>query len=147
MARPVAKAKKKAKRQAEIAQVMSPKVQRQAERELSNHLMELDEAADERESYVQKILDENDSEIAELVEKMVELLRGMTPPPQITYKGQVYRTVKGEDEMLKRIQTKNYRYLSVRILVANAEWGIRVGEFKLPKRYCARCGKKVKSGK
>jgi uncharacterized protein YaaR (DUF327 family) len=142
--KPIAKAKKKVRRKEEITELMSPKSQRKAERELTNHLMEIDERADGHEAYARKILDANDENVEELVEKMIDLLIGMTAPPQITYRGQVYRSVKGEDELLKRIQRKNYRYLAVRVLVACAEWGIRVSDFTLPKNYCARCGKKVK---
>jgi hypothetical protein len=115
--------------------------------ELEKHVIELADAANEREEYVQKILYANDGSIDMIVEKMVELLRGMSQPPQITLKGQAFRSVNGEVKPLTDIQTKNYRYLAVHILVACAEWGIRVGDFKLPKARCSRCGKKVKSGK
>jgi len=34
--------------------------------------------------------------------------------------------------------------VAMRFIVACAEWGIRIGNFKAPKKQCVRCGKKVK---
>ena len=35
------------------------------------------------------------------------------------------------------------RYVVIRMMVACAKWDIRIGKFKLPKKYCADCGVKV----
>lgn len=82
-----------------------------------------------RENYIQKILAVNPPSVLATVDKMVEQLYRMHP--------QVVRS---------EVVTTEYRWVAVRCLVALAEWGIKIGDFKLPKKSCARCGKRVKSG-
>jgi len=142
---PVAKAKKKLQRRGEIEELMSPRAARKAERKLRDFIMELDERSEERESYVQTILKANDESVLETVALIVEQLEKMSPTQGdlVTFEGQSYRLVGGEAELAQRIRIRNFRYIAIRVLVACAEWDIKVGDFTLPRSNCARCGKKV----
>jgi len=143
---PVAKAKKKAKRTAEIAELMSPRSAKKQERKLKNFLMELDERSEEREEYTQSILAVNDNSILKAVGLIVESLQRMSPTngqPDFTFEGKTYHLVGGEAELVENIRNRNYRYIAIRLLVACAEWGIRPGNFNLPQDSCCRCGKEV----
>jgi len=143
---PVAKAKKKAQRTAEIAELMSPRSAKKQERKLRNFLMELDEHSEEREEYTQSILAVNDNSILKMVSMIVECLERMSPnkgEPDFTFEGKTYHLVGAEAEMVERIRNRNFRYIAIRLLVACAEWGIRAGNFNLPADSCCRCGKEV----
>jgi hypothetical protein len=67
----------------------------------------------------------------------------MQGEPKLTFEGKTYNAVNGETQLLKSIQTRNFRWIAVRCLVALAEWDIKIGNFKLPSKSCAKCGKKV----
>lgn len=145
MSKPVAK--KKRKRSAEIAEVFDAKAQRKAEKLVRNHIMTLDELSEERDSYAQTILKENDASVRDITDRITESLKRMQPIHAdivLTVQGQRFRPTPEEVSLLKNIQERNFRYIAVRILVACAEWNIRVGDFKLPKHNCSLCGKKVK---
>ena len=138
----VAKAKKKAKRRKEIAELMPPQAQKAAERKVKKTLDEMDEAADERYVYAKQILEVNPPAISELVEKMAQTMRRMQPERlPFVVDGQA---VNVDQEILERINKKLHVWIAVRLLVASALWDIRIANFKLPKKSCARCGKKVK---
>jgi predicted nucleotide-binding protein (sugar kinase/HSP70/actin superfamily) len=138
------KAKAKKKRKAEIEGLMSAEAQRKAERKLQKFVMELDERSEERAKWVNEILKANDDDVAHVLRIMVETLKHMEGPPKIVFEGKPYNAVKGETELLERIQERNFAWVAMRCLVACAEWNIQVGNFKLPKDLCARCGVKVK---
>jgi hypothetical protein len=137
-----AKAKKKA-RVKEITELIDPKAQRKADREIQKYVMALDEKADERYAWVESILAVNDESIAEIIGWMVDELQAMEGPPKIVYNGRPYNAIKGETELLESIQRRNFAWVAMRCLVACAEWDIRIGNFKLPTKNCARCGTKV----
>jgi hypothetical protein len=136
--------KKPTKRSDEIRELFDPKSQRMSERQISKVLMELDERADEREEYVQKILAANDDSILKVVGHMIEELQIMEGRPKFTVRDRTYNTTPVEQQQLERIQLKNFRYIAVRSLVACALMDIRVGNFRLPKGFCARCGVKCR---
>lgn len=144
MSKLVAKAKKRAGRLAEIATLMDSKEQKKQERAISRFLMDLDERADERERYVQQILRANDDTIEDIVRSIVQQMEVMQGPVRLIHNGQRVNAIKGEQEMLERIRRKNFRYLAVRMLVSLAKWEVRIGNFKLPAKVCADCGKPVK---
>lgn len=141
--------KKKAKpgrqnRQAEIQELMSAESQRKAERGLQKFVMELDERSEERMAWVDQILAVNDAEISNVLAIMVETLARMQGSPKIVYHGRAYNAIKGEAELLERIQDRNLSWVAMRCLVACAEWDIQVANFKLPNDSCARCGKSTR---
>lgn len=78
--------------------------------------------ADERAAYVKFILDANGPEVEEAVENMCVTMSKMAPT----------------------VSRATHMWVAVRLLVAAAEWDIRISGFSLPKKQCARCGKKVK---
>jgi len=140
---PVAKGKKRKARQDEISDLMSDKAQKKAERAIRRQLADIDERADEYESYANLILDANPPEIRELVEGMVAVMRKMQGQPRFVHDG---ITVNVEPEILERINRKIHTWFAVRMLVACSEWDIQIGKFQLPKSNCYRCGKKVRRG-
>jgi len=143
---PVAKAKKKIQRSAEIAELMSPQSSKKAERKLKNYIMELDERSEVREEYTQSILAVNDSSILTVVGEIAESLLRMSPQkgePVIIFEGRTFSPVGAEADLIRKIQMRNFRYIAIRLLVACAEWDIRVGNFNLPDDTCCRCGKEV----
>jgi predicted nucleotide-binding protein (sugar kinase/HSP70/actin superfamily) len=143
---PVAKAKKKVQRQAEIAELMNPKAARKAERKLRNFIMELDERSEAREEYTQSILAVNDRSVLETVSAIAESLLRMSPYKNetvVVLDGRTYQVSGAEADLVRKIQMRNFRYIAIRLLVACAEWNIRVGNFNLPSDSCARCGKEV----
>jgi hypothetical protein len=152
MAKPIpVKARTKKKRKAEIQELVSPQGQRKAERALQKYVMELDERSEKRQVWVDQILAVNDESISDVLEIMVDTLKHMEGEPKVIHEGKTYNAVKGETELLQRIQERNFRWIAMRCLVACAEWDIQVANFKLPKDLCARCGMKkskvVKKGK
>ena len=136
-----AKAKKKKKRQAEIGELISPQAQKKAEREVRRQLDEIDELAEERYAYACKILQANGPEIQTVVDRMVTTLQRMQGRPRFIVDG---IPVNIEPEIIDRINKKLHTWVAVRLLVAGALWDIRIAGLKLPKKACARCGKKVK---
>lgn len=141
----MAKAVAKKKRTDEIERLMSPQAQRKAERELKHFVDDLDERSEARADYAATILKVNDEETRKIVFTMVEQLLKMEGPPKIIYKGHTYNAINGETELLEKIQVRNFTWIAVRALVACAEWGIMIDDFKLPADTCARCGVQVKA--
>lgn len=130
----------KAKRRKEIEELFDPKSQKKAEREITAALAELDEATDERYEYAQALLEDQDDAVHRAVKQMVETMHRMAGPPRFVYKGIAW----GEPAQLARMQEKSFTWIAVRIIAACAEWDIRIGKFKAPKRKCVKCGKRVK---
>lgn len=137
-----AKAKAKAKRRKEIQKAFSPKEQKAFERKIKHALDEADERADERYAYATTILQANSDDVREAVEKMVAIMRRMQPENLRFKVDGVYVNV--EQEILERINRKLHVWVAVRLLVSAAMWDIRIAGFKLPKKKCARCLRKVK---
>jgi hypothetical protein len=101
--------------------------------------MPLDEQmarADERYQYAMSIKEIQDEETEVAINRMVAYMARMAPP--ITDEDAKIRDFK------KSIQVKNQTYIAIRLLVACAKWDIRVANFKLHKKSCADCGKRVK---
>lgn len=75
-----------------------------------------------RYKYAQAVLEINGEEVREAVSRMVTVMQRMAPT----------------------VDEKTHVWVAVRLLVAAAMWDIRIANFKLPKKKCARCLKKVK---
>jgi hypothetical protein len=138
----VAKAKAKGKRRKEIQKSFSAKEQKAFERKINHAISDADERAEERYAYATTILQNNAPEVNEAVEKMVVTMRRMQPETLRFKVDGVYVNV--NQEILERINRKLHVWVAVRLLVAAAMWDIRIAGFKLPKKKCARCLKKVK---
>ena len=143
--KPIARAKARKKRVDEIDELMKPKSSKKLERELSNLVDEMDEKSKAREQWIQTILYFNDESVTDIVGHSVECFNRMGPRETlIYYKGDSYRPRNdAELELLNVIVNRNRRWMAVRILIASAEQDIQIGNFKLPKGKCARCGKRV----
>lgn len=96
--------------------------------------------ADHRFKYAKRIIEHNGEAFAEMVEKMVEIL-GKGVQERLVIDG---AAVPVDSDELHEINRKTRTWVAVRLLVAAAEWDIRIGSIKLPKSRCFRCGKKVK---
>jgi hypothetical protein len=68
----------------------------------------------------------------------------MAGPPKFTMDGRVYNV---DMDTLNNLQRRSHLWIAMRLLVACAEWGIRIGNFKAPKDECLRCGVKVTKSK
>lgn len=138
---PKAKAKAKAKRRKEIGELISPKAQKKAEREIRHALDDMDELATKRYNYATKIMQANGPEFIAVVERIVAVLQKMQGQPRFVHDG---IPVNVEPEIVGKINKKLHTWVAVRLLVAGALWDIRIANMKLPKTKCARCLKKVK---
>lgn len=127
-----AKAKAKAKKKVAPAPVISEKQVRQI-------LDDQRARAEKKFKYAKRILGVNTPALNETVEQMVESL-GRQSQPRLVIDG-VY--VECDTAELREINQLLHYWVAVRLLVAAAEWDIRISGFKLPKSKCARCGKKV----
>jgi DNA-directed RNA polymerase subunit F len=128
-----AKAKAKKKQRKEITHAVS-------EKRVRKLLEETAADADKKFKYAQRILEINPPQLTDTVERMVETL-GQSAPNRLKIDGV---TVPYDEEELRAINRKLHYWVAVRLLVAAAEWDIRISGFKLPKSKCARCLKKVK---
>lgn len=127
------KAKATAKKKQKVIPAVSEKRIRQA--------LDAENAkADRYFKYVKRILDVNTPQVNEIVDQMVNTLDRMAPN-RLKIDG-VF--VQCDEDELRAINRKIHYWVAVRLLVAAAEWDIRISGFKLPKSKCARCGKKVK---
>lgn len=149
MAKPKAKAKKRKERVAEIAELVKPQSAKKLERALTAYVDAQDEESQKREDWVRMILSVNDETIEIIVNAMVDsfwrMATGISKQdnPLIYYNGSRYNPRNdAERDLLLAIARRNRRWMAVRILVASAEQDIQIGNFKLPKGKCARCGKK-----
>jgi len=139
----IVKAKaKRQKRQEEIAALMSAKEQRKYEREIDNHLIDLEERAAERYAWAKAMKDLQSDDVKVVVNRLVAVMAKMAGPPKFVYNGQTIN-VDGGETRLKTVQFHNHSWIAMRLLVAAAEWDIQVGDFKAPKGACIRCGKTV----
>jgi len=124
------------KRQGEIQELISPRAQRKAEREADNELIDLEERATERYEWALALSKLQDEETTVAINRMVMTMARMAGPARFK--------VHADQARLDKIQYYNHLWITMRLFVACAEWGIRVGNFKAPKKQCVRCGKKVK---
>jgi hypothetical protein len=99
-------------------------------------LVEMSARADERYDYAKAIKELQDEPTVVAINRMVAQMARMTPV--------IVEEDAKKRELKKSIQYKNQTYIAVRLLVACAKWDIRIANFKLPKKRCADCGKKVK---
>jgi uncharacterized protein YneF (UPF0154 family) len=127
-----AKAKAKKKQRKEISHGLSEKRIRQI-------MADEETKADKKFKYAQRILEINPPQLTDTVERMVETL-GQNAPNRLKIDGV---SVPYDEEELRAINRKLHYWVAVRLLVAAAEWDIRISGFKLPKSKCARCLKKV----
>lgn len=111
---------------------------------LKAFVKDLEGRSKERSKYVDAIMAVNDESVHEIIGWLVEALQAMHGEPTLFFKGATYSAIAGEPFLLEKIQLRNFKWIAVRVLVACAEWDIRIGDFKLPKKSCARCGVKVK---
>lgn len=141
MPKPVAKAKKKKTRSAEIQKVFSAKEQRKLEREADNALIDLEEEVEQRYKYARKIYDKQDEQTQAAIDHLIGTMEKMAGPPVFIFRG---IRMNADTDQHKTIQQKNFMWIAVRLLVACARWDIKIANFKLSKQRCADCGKKVK---
>lgn len=125
MAKVIAKAKKK-----------KPVVKKKKHEQAGMPLDEQMARADKRYEYAMAIKEIQDEETTVAINRMVAYMARMAPP--ITEEDSKVRETK------KSIQVKNQTYIAVRLLVACAKWDIRIANFRLNKKSCADCGKRVK---
>jgi hypothetical protein len=142
MARAKAKVGRK-KRQEEIRVLMDPKSQRKFEREAENHLIDLEERAAERYQWAKTLMDAQSEELQVAIRRLTVKMATLAGLPRFSYKGATIN-VDGGQERLNRLQYRNHLWIAMRLLVAAAEWGIRIGDFTAPKGECLRCGKKTR---
>lgn len=127
---PVAKAKKKKRVEKPVISEKQIRAVLDAERQ----------KADRRYKYAKRILDANKPELAETAERMAEIL-GRGTPNKLRIDGV---SVEVDEDEIRAINDRTRLWVAVRLLVAAAEWDIRIQGLKLPKSRCARCGRKVK---
>ena len=107
----------------------------------------LDTLSQERMEWVNSLLSNNEPEFQEtIIDSMVASLQHMQGPPRLVIDGTGHTAnLSSEDfKLLCEIQDRNFHWIAMRCVAACAEWGIRLGNFKAPKKSCLRCGKKVK---
>ena len=96
---------------------------------------------EERYEYALEIKKAQDEPTTVAINRMIARMQTMAGEPRFYYKG---FSVKADEERLKSIQIKSLTWMAVRMFVACAEWEIRIANFKLPTKQCAKCGKRVK---
>lgn len=131
MAKVVAKAKKKSasKKHVEVS-----------DQALEEAFAEIEERADKRYEYAFAIKEIQDEQTTVAINRLVARMASMAGEPSFSFKGRYFT----DRERLGKVQYYNHLWIAIRVLVACAEWDIRIANFKLPKHNCARCGKKVK---
>lgn len=144
MAKPIPRkkkpvAKKKAKATSEISEPKKLKLTKDA----TARLEEIEENAQRRYDWALWLKKQQPEELQNVANRMTNQMARMAYPPTFNFNGVNYSSVVGE-QRLRSIQYKNHLYLSMRMLVACAEWDIRIGNFKAPAHECIRCGKVVK---
>lgn len=147
MTKPTAKAKKKKSRTEEIAELVKPQSAKKFERKLSAFVTEMDERAEAHEQYVQAVLAVNDEKAEAAIASIVKSLQHMQGEPTLVFQGQRLNAIKGETELLRSIQTRNFRWIAVRLLSAAYQWNIQIAGFRVPKKLCAVCATPVKTKK
>jgi hypothetical protein len=109
--------------------------------EAKSWLEELERRAEERFKWADGLRKIQPQEAQVAINRMVAKMAQMAGEPKFSYDGAMYPI---EKERLRKIQYYNHLNNAMRILVACAEWDIRIANFKAPKKHCLRCGKKVK---
>lgn len=134
---PKAKAKSKVKAKAKVKA-------KRTDREITAYLNELEAVAQERHDHVVSVMAIQDDSTVAALDSMVESLHKMQGPPRLTMDGQIIAVNEEQFKQLQGIQHWNFEWIALRCLIACAEWGIRIANFKAPKKTCLRCGKRVK---
>lgn len=118
------------------------KIQKKKTLNVAKLLEQVEAEADVRFQYAQTILEANDDRLCEVVDSMVAIMGRMAPDPPVFRANGIVVPV--DVAILRAINRKLHTWMAVRLLVAAAEWDIRISGFKLPKKNCAKCGKRVK---
>lgn len=134
----VKKKKSKVQEQPEIPAKKELKLTKDAKAELER----VEAAADKRYEWAMSVKEIQSEDIEVVLNRMTAVMARMAYPPTFTFNGVNYSEVVGE-KRLRAVQYKNQLYAAVKMLIACAEWGIRIGDFKAPKSVCLRCGVKV----
>lgn len=110
-------------------------------------LSELDILSQERMEWVNMLLESSGEGMDEILQTMLTNLQHMQGPPKLVVKGENVTVKLSSDEfkLLCEIQDRTHYWIAMRCIVACAEWGIKIGNFKAPKKLCIRCGVKVKN--
>lgn len=138
------KPKKKSARKQEITELLDPGAQRKMTRAAENHLIDLEELAEERYQWAIALKREQPEDLQVAINRMVAHMAHMAGPPKFTYEGVNWNV---DFNRLNSIQMKSHTWIAMRLLVASAEWGNNIGNFKAPKDSCIRCGKSIKPRK
>jgi hypothetical protein len=85
----------------------------------------IEERFQERYDYALEIKNMQDEKTQAAINRLVAQMERMAPIR--------------ESEKEKRLQYYSFTWIAVRLLVACAEWNIRVENFTLPEKKCARC--------
>lgn len=145
MSRPVkkkAKPVKKSARKKAIKKAFSQREQEISEREIKRSLAVLDERTDERYDYAKLIYEMQSPKVKAIIEAMVDKMHVMVGDnPPLYYKGTPING--GDPQTVRKLYDKNFYWLAIRILVSLALWDIRMEDFKLSPKLCARCGEKA----
>jgi putative cell wall-binding protein len=137
----VKKIKRRLQRQEEIRELTDPKTQRRFEREADNALIDAEEKAEERYRWALELKQLQDDDTTVAINRLTAKMAAMTNEPVFVYKGVSFNV---EPERLRSVQYKTHLWIAMRLLVAAAEWNIRIANFKPPDRKCIRCGKRGK---
>lgn len=136
--------KKKSARKKEIADLLDPNAQRKLTRAAEAHLKELEANADERYEWALALKKQQSDDMTVVINRLVAQMAKMAGRPNFIFQGINWNV---PESRLLGIQVKNHTWIAMRLLVASAEWGIRIGNFKSSKDSCIRCGKSVKPKK
>jgi hypothetical protein len=139
MAKMIPRKKARVKREQEITELVDPRTQRKFEREMENALADYEEAIKKRHSYAQEIFKIQDETTKRAIRMLMNKMTDMAGPPTFRYKGQ---DVKADESLLAQLQQESFLWIAVRLLVACADWEIRIANFKLPTNKCMHCGER-----
>jgi hypothetical protein len=136
VAKPIPKKKAKAKAEIPVAKAKKEKLPPK----VKARLKEIQDKADTRYAWAHDLYKQQPADVQGAVNFMLKTMANGAGPPRFTMDGHSYPV---DMEILRDIQRKSHLWISMRMLVACAEWGIRIGNFKAPKKHCIRCGKSV----
>jgi len=122
---------------------MDVRAQRKLERAAENQLIDLEERAQARYDWALALKKQQSEELQRAVNRMTAVMARMAGPLKFTYEGATIN-VDGGERRLRTLQYHNHLWIAMRLFVAAAEWGIRIGDFRAPKGKCIRCGKAIR---
>lgn len=138
------KKKRRAQRQQEIFELTDPKTQRRFERDAENTLIDIEERAEERYKWALELKEFQDHDTTVAINRLTAKMAEMAGEPIFVFKGVVFND---DRERLRAVRYKTHLWIAMRLLIAAAEWNIRIAGFKVPAGKCVRCGKRLKRGK